>query len=267
MFRSMWPSIVRDFWALATARPPATRRAWAAAIKLRGRRLERRWPYLHRSGRENLNLPIHDILEYQLARSAVLNVIIVGAFDGLENDPLADFTSKGLCAGVCVEPQPQAFARLRDNIRSSSLSLVNAAVDVRQGYRTMFYVPENAPGMPAWIGQLASFDRGHIERHEPLCPGVTRLVRSIEVPTVTFDALLDRHSFDRLDVLQIDAEGYDAVLLKAFPFERLKPALILFEIRHMAPTLREEIELVLGAIGYALYNFGDDQLAVLMQDR
>ena len=47
------------------------------------------------------------------------------------------------------------------------------------------------------------------------------------------DTLLDRHHVKKIDLLQIDVEGYDYELLKSFNFERIKPQLIRYEHRHL----------------------------------
>jgi hypothetical protein len=56
--------------------------------------------------------------------------------------------------------------------------------------------------------------------------------------TISFETLLDRFKWSKLDLLQVDAEGFDAEIIKMFPFDRLKPAIIHFE----ANILKAELE-------------------------
>ena len=43
------------------------------------------------------------------------------------------------------------------------------------------------------------------------------------VKSITFDTLLRRHGVSRLDLLQIDAEGYDFEILKRIDFRAFDP--------------------------------------------
>ena len=69
---------------------------------------------------------------------------------------------------------------------------------------------------------------------------------------------------ERLDLLQIDAEGADGYLLSMFPFERVKPAIIQWEVKNMTRAQQEGALDLLGAHGYLVARSGgEDMLAVL----
>jgi hypothetical protein len=120
--------------------------------------------------------------------------------------------------------------------------------------------------LPAWAGQLASFSREHIEKHEDRAPGVSARIRSRVVPGLTFDDLLDRFAIRALDVLQIDAEGFDARLLACFPFERIMPRVLHYEIAHMTRGDLGATRARLAALGYRLFPTaaGTDEMGVLV---
>ena len=202
-----------------------SRRAVAAIAKLCGRQLTRRWPFLPRADEENLNLEFDDFLELQYARSRNFVALVVGAFDGVENDPTSEFIRKRRCGAILVEPQPGPFKRLRENMSEhNNIILINAAIDEVSGFRDIYCVSPGTDELPSWTEQLASFRREHILNHEDRAPGVSKHLMMCKVPTVSFEDLLDRYRVESLDVLQIDAEGMDAQLLAWFPFERIKPA-------------------------------------------
>ena len=95
---------------------------------------------------------------------------------------------------------------------------------------------------------------------------VSQHILTVQVPTLTFDDLLDACDCQSLDILQIDAEGLDAQLLGWFPFGRLKPALLHYEIAHMTEPEHAGTTARLQALGYAVMS-GDsttDQMAILL---
>lgn len=244
-----------------------TRRAVAALAKLHGHRLQRRWPFLPRADGRALNLDFDDVLELQFARRRSCCVLIVGAYDGVENDPLARFVLRRACRGVFVEPQSQAFGRLRANLgQRPGFEFVNAAIDERSGTREFFEVDTQDGELPGWTAQLASFSRQHIEKHEQRAPGVSARIRSREVQTLAFDDVLDRFAIRELDVLQIDAEGFDARLLALFPFHRMRPGVLHYEIAHMTSDDRQATRARLEAFGYRLFATlsGEDEMAVVI---
>ncbi|HUR81432.1 MAG TPA: FkbM family methyltransferase [Thermoanaerobaculia bacterium] len=230
-----------------------SKRALAAAFKVRGRRLERRWPFVPRAAGDDLNLRFDDLLELQWARSRDFVVVVVGAFDGVENDPVSRFIRARECRGVLIEPQPAAFARLRENFaRFPRIELLNAAIDETSGSRALYSVPPSE-GFPPWIEQIASFSPDHIRKHESQAPGLS--ARMIEQPirTLSFDALLDELRLDHIDVLQIDAEGMDGKMLGWFPFERMRPGVLYYESTHLSQDEQRTVRARLERFGYKLF--------------
>jgi FkbM family methyltransferase len=244
-----------------------SKRALAAYVKLRGYRLERRWPFLVRAEGKALNLTFADLLEFQYARSRDFVFLTIGAYDGAANDPISEFAETHRCRGILVEPQPSAFERLRNNLaRFPGRRLVNAAVDVETGTRTLYHVPPGNHTLPAWTEQIASFSLEHVTKHEADAPGLSAHVVSRTIETVTFDSLIDRFDLRRIDVLQIDAEGMDGQLLKWFPFHRLRPGVLHYETVHLAPEEHREARRRLRDFGYFVTESDapTDDMAVLI---
>lgn len=191
-----------------------TRRALAVLVKLHGKRLERRWPFFINAKDEDLNLGYDDVLEFQFARSQKFFFFNVGAFDGLENDPISLFVQNHQCEGFLLEPQPEAFKRLTGNYKDyPHFKLLNMAVDEESGSRKMYYIPGNIDGLPDWTEQLASFKKERLIKHEEKAPGLSEYIKHQIIQTISFNDLLDQFKFDRIDVLQINAEGMDVQLL------------------------------------------------------
>jgi FkbM family methyltransferase len=262
----MLRSIILDLSATALSGRAPSRRALATIAKLCGRQPTRRWPFFRRADEKNLNLEFNDLLELQYARSRNFVALVVGAFDGVENDPTSEFIRKRRCAAILVEPQSGPFERLRENMRGhNNIVLINAAIDHISGFRDFYCVSAGTDELPPWTEQLASFRRGHILDHEDRAPGLSEHLIMCKVPTVSFDDLLDRHHIKSLDVLQIDAEGMDAQLLTWFPFERIKPGLLHYETVHMSAEEQIAIRSRLRDLGYIIHCSGSmDNMAILL---
>jgi FkbM family methyltransferase len=179
----------------------------------------------------------------------------VGAYDGKANDPLRESIGRHDLAGMLVEPQPEAFADL-DALYGSNprIALRNVAVADIDGKRAFYSFP---PGIPIdRAEQLASLDLNIIlKRRKHL---KDRLVRT-DVSCVTFETLLAK--VPRVDLLQIDVEGYDAELIRLFDFERWTPTIVQFESHHLSRANHDSATARLIGHGYRVAVVRGDTLA------
>ena len=69
-----------------------------------------------------------------------------------------------------------------------------------------------------------------------------------------------------IDALQIDAEGMDAQLLAWFPFERLRPAILHYEVTHLSRQEHAAVRKRLEGFGYQIQEADgpSDDMAVLL---
>jgi FkbM family methyltransferase len=202
-------------------------------------------------------------------------VLQVGANDGFSRDPVHRFIVRDRWRGVLVEPQPDVFEReLRQTYRAHpQLNLINAAVDrvigEKELYRLSFCNERWANGLSGFCcetleKQVKGYVQGRCERDGIQPPErLEDCISSLRVPAVTFETLLDRYGLSRLDLLQIDCEGYDAELIKMFPFERLVPHFINFESLHLSPAQKAELKETLGKLGYICHEIGHDTFCEL----
>jgi FkbM family methyltransferase len=192
-----------------------------------------------------------------------LTFVQIGAFDGVTRDPLRKYIDKCRWCGVVVEPQVKAANWLRELYRGNDRVVVlQAALDSKCGSR-MFFTVESKTA-PAWAGALASFQRDTILKHSDLIPGLNGMIREVTVDCITFDEVLGHLPGGRVDVLQIDTEGWDAYILSLFPFHRVIPAIIHWEVKHLTKTEREDCLGRLTPFGYRFApSGGEDMLAVV----
>ncbi len=210
------------------------------------------------------NLELGDVIcRHMFERGEDCVFIQVGAYDGLSTDPLRKYIARCGWRGVMLEPQPGPASRLRELYpEGSGITILEAAVDGERGTRSLYTVESDA--LPKWAGGMASFDKDHIVKHDYLIPGIAKMVRELQVPAIIFDDVLPHLPGDRLDLLQIDAEGADGYILSLFPFDRLKPAIVHWEIKNMTRDKQEAALDLMLSHGYRIARSGgEDMLAVL----
>jgi hypothetical protein len=64
-----------------------------------------------------------------------------------------------------------------------------------------------------------------------------------------------------VDLLQIDAEGYDAEIIRLFDVPTRRPAIVRYEHKHLPQDIQEQTVAALIEQGYLLYLSAEDTLA------
>jgi FkbM family methyltransferase len=161
-----------------------------------------------------------------------------------------------------VEPQARAASNLRELYRNNKrIVVLQAALDGKPGSRSLFTVESEAA--PGWAGALASFQPEIIFKHSDLIPGLQEMIKKETVTCITFEDVLKRLPSTRLDLLQIDTEGADGYILSLFPFDRVRPSIVHWEVRHLNKKQREECLGRLTGFGYRIASSGtQDMMAV-----
>jgi FkbM family methyltransferase len=227
----------------------ACRQGALTELRKHGIQVRRLPPTLIRAPEERaLDLTIEHLTAWHLLDpTPEFFFVQIGAFDGSTGDPLRRLVSHYDWAGLLVEPQKAPFDSLRSLYADRPrVSVRNVAVGERDELRTFYSVIDGPP----WAAQLASFDPMSILRYER--PDVAlrdKLVRT-EVQCLTFESLLS--DIDRVDLLQIDVEGFDAVLIHLFDFDRWRPSIVQFEHRHLSLVAHEAAVARLAGYGYRI---------------
>lgn len=121
--------------------------------------------------------------------------------------------------GVIVEPVKKYLNNIE---QKPNIQYLNYAIDVEEGTRELHVAPDELVEKDRDFAGMSSF--------------VTRnpvMTDKLLVNTITFDMVLDFCNITELDILKIDTEGYDLVLLRAFPFDRITPKFIHIECEHV----------------------------------
>jgi len=198
--------------------------------------------------------PFELAVQLLLARQRSFFFLQIGANDGVSDDPLRAMILKYHLEGILVEPQPEAFKRLVQNYRDEpQLKLENVAISRNNGTTTMYIPASNMGGADL----LSSFDRDVLAQRLSSAE-----IREIEVQTSSLASILERNGNRKIDLLQVDTEGYDFEILKMVDFSRWAPSIINFEhINLTDDDYRQCLEL-LAAHGYRTAIRGIDTLGI-----
>ena len=180
------------------------------------------------------------VVAHELLRNPRLTFLQIGAFDGIGEDDLRGLILAHKLRGVLVEPQPSAFARLQQTYRNRpNVTLLQAAIAEQEGPRELYCKQGEA-------SMAASFDRDHLRRH-----GIADAeIDAQQVACHTVESALRAAGLTQVDLIQIDAEGYDGPIIRSIDFDRVRPRILRFEYRNMPARDADECLTLLASHGF-----------------
>lgn len=141
--------------------------------------------------------------------------IQIGANNGISSDPIHNLIIKNNWSGILFEPGAHAFAELTETYKNfPNLTLINSAVSNYDGVGNLFC------GTTTPHFTLNELKATHMFDVEPT---------AVEVNILSPKTIVETYDIKNLDLLQIDAEGHDFTIIKAFPFHVVKPSIIRYE--------------------------------------
>lgn len=190
-----------------------------------------------------------------------IQFVQVGASDCGLNDPLREYVLKSCAKGLIIEPIKQSLSKAQDQYRGiAGLYFANCAIDYEKGSRKIFKI-KDVDGLPSWAYQVCSFSRDVILKHEKEIPQIRDLVVEESVHTESITELMNQSGFRAPDLLLIDTEGYDADILKMFPFEKHCPELVVYEHKHLDNKKQREATEILENLKYIVHWLDCDVIA------
>ena len=209
-----------------------------------------------------------------------LNVVQIGANDGMVNDPIFPFMKKHRDSTrvLLIEPQQQLIPHLKANYSwHPDATIVDAAIGPA-GSMTLFSIREDcwagcsAPYARSWPDYRAptgitSTSRDHVRnwaaKHYRGPVEIDEVIVEMSVRCSPLAEVLDGTPFvNRTDLLQVDTEGYDDEILYHSDIPRLQPRLINFESAELPAERAEHVGRFLESNGYTLLPGTYDTLAI-----
>jgi hypothetical protein len=112
-------------------------------------------------------------------------------------------------------------------------------------------------GLP-WYQLLSSFDRELVKgKVEKDC-----VIEEEYVEGATFSSLLSKHGIQKVNLLQVDAEGYDYQIVKLALEAGVRPDIINYEQCNLSPSDRIDCKRMLRSNKYIFIDIGADTLCV-----
>lgn len=202
-----------------------------------------------------------ELLDLRVRGARDFTFVQVGANDGILFDNLYEFVTEHRCRGLVIEPLTDYFERLSLNYRYyPRVTPLRLALHPTQSSCRLYRVdPMRLAEHPHWAAGIASVLPNHHRRFD----GMSEHIVHEDVPARPLMPLLEEHRINRLDLLQIDTEGFDAEIIRMIDFERLQPAIIKYEHVGLDEVERARTRDLLLRWNYRLFHEGGDTVAVL----
>lgn len=196
--------------------------------------------------------PANDIVRAFAAQSSAdVSVVQIGANDGSTGDFWSGAIRGRGWPALLVEPHPETFKKLQLFYQNqSNARLLNFAIGTDETESPLYYVPDNS--------LVASFRKDHVERYA----NKPTDVRSVIVKSVSIARLCEENGVQKIDLLAIDTEGYDAEIIQTIDFSETRIQAILFETTHLSDEAKASCFALLAKAGYTLLHGDFDSVAV-----
>ena len=189
--------------------------------------------------------------------------VIVGAMDGVNHDNTFKYAFKNKhWKGLLIEPMRDYFQKLNENYEyRENLIFENVAISDSEGYEYMFRIPSKlieSGEVTSWSDVISTFyPEKNAMREEHL---ISKAVKE-PVLCTTFENISNKHSIEKIDVLQIDVEGCDSNVFWQIWNLNYRPKLIIIETVNMQSEEKNNIEEILKNNSYNLSYNGDNLIA------
>lgn len=156
-----------------------------------------------------------------------ISFVQVGAFDGIDGDPIRDLILRHQWKGMLVEPLPEAFKKLVENYKDvQGLIFENVAI---HHYKTEVELLVMNKNLSCTTRHA---DNKNMNKYKEFG------LRTVKQTAVRLDALLHKHGFYNVDLLQVDTEGDDWDVIRSLDFSICKPCIIHYEHKHLGNRLK-----------------------------
>jgi len=163
----------------------------------------------------------------------------IGANDGIKYSNTYFFEQQMGWTGICVEPIPEIFTRLRSN---RNCICIHGCVSDKEGIQSFLRVRTAVRGQEMLSGLIDKYDPRHVQRIQREVKRSRGSTEVLSVPCYTFNQLLRDHNIHHVDYLSIDTEGGELDILKSIDFTRTAIDVIDVENAYKSPEFQQFLE-------------------------
>jgi FkbM family methyltransferase len=187
------------------------------------------------------------------ARGSDATIFVVGANNGIENDPFVHHAINYGWRAVLVEPNPGVFSELvRTFGKLDRVKCINSAIGSNSRTLVLYTI---AFSNKRWATGLTSSSEETLTKHfhngwvqamcerfgDSLPADPNEWIRIIEVPCKTISQLAKETEIDTIDILAVDTEGMDAEIVNNALDAGYLPEIICFEHLHLSSEVVESL--------------------------
>ena len=202
-------------------------------------------------------------------------VIQIGANDGITHDPIHKFIKRDNWSGVLLEPLPGVYHQFLKKIyaKNKGIKTICAAIGEEDGVQKIYKIGFSNM---RWATGLTSFSKDKVLKafKDGIVASNCRKF-GIEIPkdkskwvahenvkVISPKSLINKYKLKQIDLLQIDAEGYDLEVIRIFDIAQTKPKAIIFENVGLNEKDYEACLQLLKENQYSTRKFGPNTLAL-----
>ena len=201
-----------------------------------------------------------NILSNLYENNIINKIVQIGANDGVRFDELRSFiVNSDNVRALLVEPIPEYFSTLKKNYKEQkNILLENSAVSNSGEDKFMFKVDKKFYKLYSdHVYGLSSFKKNHLLKH-----GVrNKHIVSEKINTINIKDLLNKHNFMNLDLLYIDAEGYDGEIIIDFIQNVETRPIFVFEYIHINHKVFKKVINLLDQNNYKILKCNENIVA------
>ena len=161
------------------------------------------------------------------------NIVQIGANDGVIFDDLNEFINRYEIQSLLVEPIKNNFNKLKKKyINTNFVMLENSAI-------------------------FTSLDKNHLLKHGVKLKHIVKE----SVNAITIIELLNKYNIKNLDLLYIDAEGYDGNIVLDFLSDSLLKPIIIFEYIHVQNEVLNKVILKIDQ-DYKIFSLNENLVCI-----
>lgn len=201
-------------------------------------------------------------------------VVQIGANDGITHDPIHKFIKRDRWKGILLEPQSYVHDTFLKKIYSKNTGIytLNAALGYQDGVKTLYKI-----GFchMRWATGLATFRRDQLEKafseglvqkqcqkYGIVLPSEYEWIKEEQVQVISPATMIQQFNINKIDLLQIDVEGFDFEVIKMFDIRHSRPGAIVYEHVHLSEEDQKECEEHLKLNHYRSKKYGANTLAI-----
>jgi|TARA_B110000967_G_scaffold36507_1_gene35740 FkbM family methyltransferase len=201
-------------------------------------------------------LKIDKLLDTLFKDKKINNIIQIGANDGVRFDILNSYIKKYKTKSILVEPIKENYEKLKKNYEDCNfISFENSAISTNNEISFLYKVNEKyIKNYDDHIPGITSFNKEHLLKH-----GVkNRHIICENVSSINMKDLIIKHRLNSLDLLYVDAEGYDGkIIIDFLTTTNIKPVIIL-EFIHIKNIIFESLIKILEENKYKLFTIDEN---------